>query len=75
MRLLVTSRLIMTFAVCLFLHVVQLNLNSSNTNGSFTMDNSNSFLSPNESLSIDQENKCLRTLSYFIMKLYVECTH
>ena len=32
------------------------------------------FLSPNEILPIDQENKYLRKLSYFIMKLYVECT-
>ena len=56
-------------------HYIQSNLNSSNTDGSFTMANSNSFLSPYEILPIDQENKYLRELSYFIMKLYVVCTH
>ena len=44
-------------------------------NGSFTMANSNSFLSPYEIYPIDQENKYLRKLFYFIMKLYVVCTH
>ena len=53
---------------------IQSNLNSSNTDGSFTMVNSNSFLSPYEILPI-QENKYLRKLSYYIMKLYVVCTH
>ena len=48
---------------------IQLNLNSSNTDDSFTMANSNSFMSPKEILPIDQENKYLRKLSYFIMKL------
>ena len=54
---------------------IQLNLHSSNTDGSFTMANSNSVLSPYEILPMDQENKYLRKLSYFIMKLYVVCTH
>ena len=54
---------------------IQSNLNSSNTDGLFTMANSNSVLSANEILPIDQENKYLRKLSYFIMKLYVVCTH
>ena len=36
---------------------IQSNLNSSNTDGSFPMDNSNSVLSPYEILPIDQENK------------------
>ena len=54
---------------------LQSNLNSSNTDGSFTMANSNSFLSPYEILPIDQENKYLRKLSYDIIKLYVVCTH
>ena len=54
---------------------VQSNLNSSNTDGSFTMANSNSFLNPYEIYPIDQENKYLRKLSYFIKKLYVVCTH
>ena len=48
---------------------LQWNLNSSNTDGSFTMANSNSVLSPYEILPMDQENKYLRMLSYFIMKL------
>ena len=54
---------------------IQSNLNNSNTDGSFTMANSNSFLSPYEILPIDQENNFLTKLSYFIMKLYVVCTH
>ena len=51
------------------------NLDSSNTDGSFTMANSNSFLSPYEVLPIAQENKYLGKFSYFIGKLYVVCTH
>ena len=51
------------------------NLNSWNTNCSFTMANSNLFLSPYEILLIAQENKYLGKFSYFIMKLYVVCTH
>ena len=47
----------------------------SNLDGSFTMANSNSFLSPSEILPIAQENKYLRKFSYFIVKLYVVCTH
>ena len=49
-------------------------LNSSNTDGSFIMANSNSFLSPYEILPIAQENKYSGKFSYFIMKLYVLCT-
>ena len=49
---------------------IRSNLNTSNTDGSLTMANSNSVLSPCEILPIDQENKYLRKLSYFIMKLY-----
>ena len=55
--------------------LIQSNLNSSNTDGSFTMANSDSFLSPYEILPVDQENKYLRKFSYFNMKLYVVCTH
>ena len=54
---------------------IQSNLNSSNTDGSFTMAYSNSFLSPYEILPIAQENKYLGKFSYSIMKLYVVCTH
>ena len=57
-----------------YLHL-QSNLDSPNTDGSFTTANSNSFLSPYEIYPIDQENKYLRKLSYFIMELYVVCTH
>ena len=39
------------------------------------MAHSNSFLSPYEILPIVQENTYLRKFSYFIIKLYVECTH
>ena len=54
---------------------LQSNLNSSDTDGSFTMAYSNSFLSPYEILPLAQENKYLGKFSYFIMKLYVVCTH
>ena len=42
-----------------YLHVnkVQSNLDGSNTDGSFTIANSNSFLSPYEILPTAQENK------------------
>ena len=39
------------------------------------MANSNSFLSPYEMLPIAQENKYLGKFSYFIMKLFILCTH
>ena len=45
----------------------------SNLNGSFTMANSNLFLSPYEILPTAQENKYAGIFSYFIMKLYVVC--
>ena len=54
---------------------LQSNLDCSNTDGSFTMANSHSFLSAYEILPIAQENKYLRKFSYFIVKLYVVCTH
>ena len=43
---------------------LQSNLDGSNTDGSFTMANSNSFLSPYEILPIAQENKYFRKFSY-----------
>ena len=55
--------------------VIQSNLNSSNPDGSFTVADSNLFLSPHEILPIAAENKYLKIFSYFIMKLYVVCTH
>ena len=39
------------------------------------MANSNSFFEFLRYSSIDQENKYIRKLSNFIMKLYVKCTH
>ena len=53
------------------LRTLQSNLDGSNTDGSFSMANSNSFLSPYEILPTAQENKYLRKFSYFIAKLYV----
>ena len=54
---------------------IQKNLDSSNTDGSFTMPNSKSFLSPYKILPTAQENKYLGKFSHFITKLYVVCTH
>ena len=69
----VYSRWVLSVAVSYF-DLLQLNLNSSNTDASFTMANSNSFFESRRNFPIDQENKYFRKLSYF-MKLYVECTH
>ena len=55
--------------------IIQYNLNGSNTDGSFTVNDSNSFFSPYKILPIAQENKYLGIFSYFIMELYVVCTH
>ena len=44
---------------------VQSNLNSSSTDGSFTMVNSNSFLSPYEIFPIAQENKYLAIFLFY----------
>ena len=41
----------------------------------FAMAYSNSVLSPYEILPKVQENKYLENFSYFIMELYVVCTH
>ena len=54
---------------------IQYKFNGSNTDGSFTVDDSNSFFSPYKILTIAQENKYLGIFSYFIMELYVVCTH
>ena len=54
---------------------IQVNYNSSNTDGLFTMANSNSFLSPYEILPVAQEKKYLGNFLYFIMKLYVVYIH
>ena len=55
--------------------MIQYTLNGSNTDGSFTVDDSNSFFSPYKILHVAQENKYLGIFSYFIMELYVVCTH
>ena len=55
--------------------LIQSNLNGSNTDGSFTLANSNSFFSPYKILQIAQENKYLGIFFWFIMELYVECTY
>ena len=56
--------------------VLQYNLNGLNPGGSFTLDDSNFFFSPYKILPIAQENKYLGIcFSYFIMELYVVCTH
>ena len=54
---------------------IQYNLNGSNTDGSFNVDDSNSFFSSYKILPIAQENKYSMIFSYFIMELYVVCTH
>ena len=59
---------------CVKAHL-QYNLNGSNTDGLLTVDDSNSFFSPYKIFPIAQENKYLEIFSYFIMKLYVVCTH
>ena len=60
----------------MFRKKIQYNLNGSNTDGSLTVDDSNSFFSPYKILPIAQENKYLMIFfSYFIMELYVVCTH
>ena len=45
------------------------NLDRSNTDGSFTMANSNSFFSPYEILPIAQENKYLREIFLFYREI------
>ena len=58
-----------------FFFYVRYNLNGSNTDESFTVDDSNSFFSPNKILSIAQEKYYLGIFSYFIMELYGVCSH
>ena len=47
--------------------LLQSNLDSPNTDGLVTVDNSNSFLSSCEILKIDQENKYLGKFSHVIL--------
>ena len=51
-------------------NTVQYNLNGSNPDGSFTVDDSNPFLSPYEFLPIAQENKYLRKFSFYRRIVY-----
>ena len=53
---------------------LQYNHNGSNTDGSITVEDSNSFFSPYKILPIAQENKYLG-IFFLIMELYVVCTH
>ena len=54
---------------------LQYNLNGSNMDGSFTLDDSNFFQSL-QNPSNSSKNKYLGIFfSYFIMELYVVCTH
>ena len=53
---------------------IRYNFNGSNTDGSFTVDDSNSCFSPYKILPIAQENKYLEIFSYFIME-FVCCVY
>ena len=55
----------------MFFYNIQYNLNGSNTDCSFTVDDSNSFFSPYKILLIPKEDKYLMIFSYFIVELYV----
>ena len=48
-----------------YIKFIQYNLNGSNTDGSFTVDDSNFFFSPYKILSIAQENKYLMIFFFF----------
>ena len=50
---------------------IQYNLNGSNTDGSFTVDDSNSFFSPYKVLPIAQENKYL--MFFFLLYHGIVC--
>ena len=63
------------FVFTVYILYIQYNLNGSNTDDSFTVDDSNFFFIPYKILPIAQENKYLFFFSYFIMELYVVCTH
>ena len=54
---------------------VQSNLKSSNTDGSFTMANSNAFLSPYEILQIAQENLFLGNFFFLFYHEIVCCVN
>ena len=58
-------------ALCVY---IQSNLDGSNTDSSFTMANSNSFLNPYE-VPIAQENKYLMIFFFFIYREIVVCVY
>ena len=59
---------------CVYKHI-QYNLNGSNPDGSFTVDDSNSFFQSLQNPSNSSRKQIFRDFSYFIMELYVVCTH
>ena len=54
---------------------MQSNLNSSNTDGSFTMADSNSLFSPNEILPIAREDKNKNKEIFFFSYIIVCCVY
>ena len=65
----------MTYLLTSHQFYLQSNLNSSNTDGSFTMANSNSFFESLRNSSDSLRKQIFTDFSYYIMKLYVVCTH
>ena len=59
----------------LFVLSLQYNLNGSNTDGSFTVDDSNSFYSPYKILPIAQENKYLWMIFFLFYHGIVCCVY
>ena len=57
------------------LRIIQSHLNSSNTYGSFTMANSNSFLSSYEILPTAEGKQIIIEIFLFYNELYVVSTH
>ena len=72
----VSKKIFIQFVSCPETFLLQYNLNGSNMDSSFTVDDSNSFFSPFKILPMAQENKYLGAFfSYYIMELYVVCTY
>ena len=59
----------------IFYIYIQYNLNASNPDGSFTLDDSNSFFHSLQNLSNSSRKQIFRDFFYFIMEMYVVCTH
>ena len=61
---------------CNKLIYIQYNLNGSNTDGSFALDDSNFFFQSLQNSSNSSRKQIVNDFfSYLIMKLYVVCTH